>query len=185
MKLIAGYDRMFAEQFFKRSAAVFLPREGFGLIMQSEVDYLAQRFAETAVFPLTDSLARPQYRGNLNDLAQDAELSCDRRLLALAELEANHLLLTEGLSATGDLYELAAPYRNRQGIPPPPFRLPLIVKLYHSAARGIFRTDEEKRLLRQLARNAKTWLSLLALIYSYDYLELLSSRLSFLYLSGD
>lgn len=181
MRYIAGYDRDFAQQFFRRSVSPFLRTGRFVAIQEREVAYLSVRFAETATLSLTNPLAFPaHFRGSIEELASSSSTTRDPRLIRLAEWAANLLLLTEGFSAFGGLRKLRHDPQTGELIPLRPMK-PHIESLYSSSARGRFRSREEISLLHQLARHVDIWLKLLGAIPGNDGTDLATRRRSFLF----
>jgi hypothetical protein len=174
-KLIAGYDRAFARQFFFRSVNGMLDREEFQLILPEEVEYLADRFSETAVISRSAFVTRP-FRGTVRELLQlSGQYDNDRRLLQHAEIMANSLLFSRGFTAFGGPLNLKEVEREEEDV-----SLTNIRGLYRNAARGRWRKDQETFTLRQISRSAKTWISLLGWIPGNDLLELVAARQTFL-----
>lgn len=182
MKYTAGYDREFTCQFFIRTFNGLLEAPDFKdePVIPEEVDYLAHRLSETAVIPQNRSLGNPWFTGSYEDLAEATKRTSDRRLLQLAELAANQLVVLEGIVASGGLWNVRGePWRK------PRFRIELAPVLYRRAAAASFRGQQESFVLRQMARNTFVWVRVLRLVKGNDLLEMLGRRPSFIVLPGE
>lgn len=173
MKYTAGYDRDLAVQFFLRTFRA-LAQFADGRILPMEIDYVAQRMAETVVFSRQPRLGSPWYRGNVRDLAEATRYTEDRRLLMLAEAAANQLLVIEGVVTRGGLQDLS---RRRRGDKPLD-RQKLASVLYRHASNWHWHKEPERFVLRRMSANVRPWVDILRLVPGNDYLELLGQRTS-------
>ncbi len=178
MKHVAGYDRDFAAQFFRRTFHSLAPDGRFasGVIMPLEFDYVAQRLAETVVFSEQSRLGSPWFNGDVRDLAEATRRTEDRRLLQLAETAANHLLVVEGVVSRGGLRNLRSDRRRQNERPLD--RQKLAGVLYRHASNWRWHKEPERFVLRRMSANIQPWVELLRLIPGNDYLEMLGQRAS-------
>lgn len=174
MKYTAGYDRDFAEQFFRRTIHGLVPGNGnsFGArIFEEEKDYMARKLAETAVFPTTYGFGSPWYFGNAEDLAEATRKTTDRGLLQKAEQAALQLLILEGVVARGGLWQLREKRQRRA------YKcVPLAEVLYHHASNQRTLCEQQRFTLRRMSLNAGSWSQILSNIPGNDYLEMLAEQ---------
>ncbi len=155
MRLVAMYNRDFARQFFNRSVAPYIGKQGFLSLTQAEADYLAIRFEASAAVSLNNDLAWPRWTYDLRSLAMAAERGTSRSASQRIETVANRLMFNEGFMALGGLHTL-------KDLPPTDNQnLRILSALYMSASKGAFRKGEERQVLRCISFNAPKWVKLL------------------------
>lgn len=178
MKYTAGYDRDLAVQFFFRTIRGLAPDGHLpnGRILPQEISYVAQRLAETVVFSGRPRLGSPWYDGDVKELAEATYHTKDRRLLQLAEITANQLLVIEGVVSRGGLRNLRMDRRHRGGQVID--RQKLAGVLYRHASNWSGHREPERFVLRRMSANVQPWVELLRLIPGNDYLEMLGQRAS-------
>jgi hypothetical protein len=166
MVYAAWYNKSLAGQFFRRSVEELRNpnSEGFDNILSEEVDYLANRFAETAVVSENNEFPFPHPTRKQPWLAKDLLVKKNPKMSRMAEMTANCLLFFEGFHAYDRLYSTL-------GDENVTLKLDLIRDLYRFSSEAPFRGEEEAFLLRQLARNSVTWFKLLGFIPRYDYIQ--------------
>lgn len=177
MKLTAGYDRNFAEQFFRRTFHSLAPdgRTDEGRVLPLEVDYMASVLADTAVFSNQPRLGSPWFRGSVEELVQLTSDTSNRRLLQAAEDTANQLMLVEGLVARGIL---RVRRERRRGDVPQIDRQKFAGQLYRHVSNWRWHSEEHRFVLRRLSANVGPWVDLLGRVPGNDYLEMLGERSS-------
>lgn len=171
MKYTAGYDRDFAAQFFRRtfnSLAVVVD----GRFLPMEIDYVAQKMSETVVFSQQPRLGSPWYYGDIRQLAETTRNTADRRLLQLAEVAANQLLIFEGVVTRGGLQDLRGQRPKEKTLN----RQKLAAVLYRHASNWRWHRESERFVLRRMSANVQAWVELLRLVPGNDYLELLAEQ---------
>jgi len=176
MKLVVGYDRDLAFQFFLRTFQTIAPGGVFDetrTFLPDEFEYVAAQLVDTVVFSVDPEhiVGSPWWRGDLNELAQSTDQSDDESLLQNAETVANILLIREGIVV-------------RKTSPLDWYYNLLASRLYRNASRRRLK-ESERFTLRRMSRNVEPWTELLSRIPGNDYLEMMFERTSPLALPGE
>jgi hypothetical protein len=174
MKLVVGYDRDLAVYFFRRNLHQLIhpgddPRAG---ITVAEVEYFADKLAETSVFSRVERLGNPwTHREDARELARLPVKRATRLQLQQCELVANNLLILEGvIGRVGAFVTLSS-----EEVDLLKKKLRITEALFQKAALGTFRSTTESAVLRGMSRHTYDWVRYLSLLKGHDYLDQLST----------
>lgn len=174
MKLVVGYDQALAGQCFRRNLHQLIRpgKNPLTNISVVEVDYFAERLAETSVFSYSKGLGNPwMYESDVAELTRLPVKRASRAQLQKCEDVANNVLILEGIvSRAGALQGLS--FEQAEVMLK---RVKVAEALFRKASLGAFHSAEETTALRGMSRNVPDWIRWLSYLPGNDFSDLLSS----------
>ncbi len=141
-------------------------------ISVAEVDYIAERLAETSVFGSDERLGSPWIlHDDAKELVNLAQKRATRAQLQRCELIANNLLVLEGIVARVGALE---PMSFEQGQLLKK-RIQMSGILYNKASHGEFYNASERVVLFQMSQHVFDWVRYLSFLPGNDLMDLLST----------
>ncbi len=174
MKLIVGYDKALASQCFRRNLREIIRPESRapGNISVTEIDYFAERLAESSVFGRDDRLGSPwMLRDDAPELAKIPVKRATRAQLQRCEDVANNVLILEGVVGRAGASISSIDYATGVLLRK---RMETAGALYRKASHGTFHTADEKSVLQQMSTHTFEWVHWLSYLPGNDFLDLLS-----------
>ena len=170
MKLIVGYDRDLTACYFRSSLRELIrPGENpLTTISPRQVDYFAERLAETSVFSSVDTRGNPWVqRDEARELAKLVVKKASRTQLQRCEDVANVLLILEGVVGRVG----ATKAGNNESMELLRRRIQVAEVLYRKAARGVFHTATEIGVLNEMSRHVFDWVRYLSYLPGREFMD--------------
>src|SRR5262249_22820008 len=141
-----------AAQCYRRNLRELVRPEIVGGISLPEIDYVAERLAETSMFSRVEKLGNPWTLENESALARISPRKANRTELQKCEDVANNVLLLEGVvgraGAMRGTYEAMMAKKKR---------LAIAATLYRKASSGTFHSQNESEVLRLMSVHVVDW----------------------------
>ncbi len=172
MKLVVGYDQALAALCYRRNLRELASHPSMGgTISLAEIDYFAERLAETSVYSRVERLGNPWTNEDERELARLNVREASRAQLQKCEDVANNILILEGLVGRTAVisrtsYEVMKAKEKR---------LKIVRTLYAKTSRGKFRNSSEAKVLRGMSTHTFDWVRLLSFLPGNDAMQLLAS----------
>jgi hypothetical protein len=174
MRLVVGYDRDLALQFFRRTFGTLVPSaEPARCITPEEQEYMAHKVTDSVVHGSGPHVGCPWVSGELEALAFASMSGVDRALFDRVELAANQILIFEGFVAHGGLWDLTGVQHDPKDSG---WNEKVARTLFRNASRWAYLNAGERAVLRAMSEHVHEWIGLLALVLGNDYLELLGEE---------
>jgi len=174
MRLVVGYDQALAAQCYRRNLRQLVGSRS--TITAGEIDYFAERMAETSIFSLSERLGNPwMLRENARDFLKIPVKSATRTQFQKFEWVANNLVILEGVVGRAGGFKPMTYEQGRVLLK----RMEFAQTLYRKASHGQFYTAEQVTVLKSLSAHVPEWVKCLSLLPGNDYMDLWATSGSF------
>lgn len=176
-RLVAGFDKYFAEQFFNRTIRSVVRDGHFDgtRVLDQEINYVVGQMACTTLFPFDERIGSPWFMQNVHELYDSCVKArfLTSEQLSQAEKVANQILITEGVISYGGLKNIGGGIQlKKKEI------LPIKISSFFYSKVGDKNNlkEEEKFTLKRMSLNCEVWVNILSHIRGLDVLEMMTNK---------